>query len=383
MSPQRPIRLVDAVRFTKNEPHQLAAWGWLESVLTPAQLNEFALIFRAAPPTKPGIKAENSWDGVLALARSAGAAYPELVAAQWQLESGGGRHPSGSNNYFGLKGKGSAHETREFVNGKWITITSEFLNFPDLATCVQYLVDRWYKDYRDFKGVNNERSRDDAARALVRQGYATDPSYAEKLIALMNQHSPTAALTGPTPKPNPLRVPYYSQRDSGVFGQAMRMCYSSSCAMLVATLRPGAISGPNADDQYLQRVQTFGDTTDPTAQLRALRSYGITARFAQNAGWADIERQIGKGVPVPCGFLHHGPASKPTGGGHWLIVIGYTNLQQGGGSVIVNDPFGEMDVANGTYISSKGAGLAYSRKNWGPRWMVEGPGTGWAIIADP
>ena len=51
--------------------------------------------------------------------------------------------------------------------------------------------------------------------------------------------------------------------------------------------------------------------------------------------------------------------------------------------VIVNDPFGEMDVVRGTYINSKGAGLAYSKANWGPRWLVEGTRSGWCIIAEP
>lgn len=378
MSPQRPIRLLDAVKFTKNEPHQLAAWNWLESVLTKEQLNEFALLFRATPGPKPGIAVDNSWDGITAAAKSAGAAFPELVAAQWALESGWGRKMSGTWNPFNLKGAGTSTETREFVDGEWITITDSFLNFPNLATAVQYLVDRWYKDFRSFKGVNHERTRDDAARALVREKYATAPDYAERLIELMNENAPVSRLPGPTPHPNPLRVPYYSQRDSAVPGQAMRMCFSSSCAMLVSALRPGAITGPNADDQYLQRVRQFGDTTDATAQLRALRSYGITARFTQEADWGDIERQIMRGVPVPAGFLHHGSSSAPIGGGHWLTVIGFTKT-----AVIVNDPFGEMDVFNGGYVSSKGAGLAYSKRNWGPRWMADGPSSGWAILADP
>jgi hypothetical protein len=59
-------------------------------------------------------------------------------------------------------------------------------------------------------------------------------------------------------------------------------------------------------------------------------------------------------------------------------VIGLTAT-----AAIVNDPWGEMLVAQGTYSSSRGAGLAYSRKNWGPRWLVEGPRSGWAIIAEP
>ncbi len=175
----------------------------------------------------------------------------------------------------------------------------------------------------------------------------------------------------------PLKVPYYSQRDSTVSGQANRMCFSSSCAMLVAYLKPGAISGPAADDQYLQTVLRFGDTTDVNAQLKALAHYGIKARFKKDAGWDDLQQQINRMIPVPCGFLHHGTSTKPSGSGHWLTVIGIT-----AGHVIVNDPFGELDVVRGTYLNSKGSGLAYSRANWGPRWLVEGPRSGWAIIAE-
>ena len=381
MSPQRPIRLVDAVKFSKGEPHQLAAWQWLDDALTAEQRTEFALLFRSAPIAKAGLGVANTWDGILAAANKAGAAFPELVAAQWAMESAWGKKPSGHHNYFGLKGSGTSTETREFVNGDWITITDDFLNFPDVSTCVQYLVDRWYKNFKSYTGINFQPTRNAAAKALVTQGYATDPSYAEKLIALMNEQSPVARLTSPTQKGNPLKVPYFSQRDSNEPGQAMRMCFSSSCAMLVATLKPGALTGPNADDQYLLRVHSFGDTTDASAQLRALRSYGITAKFTQNAGFIDIERQIMRGVPVPCGFLHHGTSANPTGGGHWLIVTGFTATSA---SVIVNDPFGELDNISGEYLNSKGAGLAYSRKHWGPRWQVEGGGnTGWAILAEP
>jgi len=58
-------------------------------------------------------------------------------------------------------------------------------------------------------------------------------------------------------------------------------------------------------------------------------------------------------------------------------VIGFTKT-----SLIVHDPWGEMSVKEGFYKNSKGAGLAYSRANWLPRWELE-PGTGWAIMAEP
>jgi hypothetical protein len=176
--------------------------------------------------------------------------------------------------------------------------------------------------------------------------------------------------------PNPLQVRYFSQRDSQT-EHAMRMCFSSSCAMLLETLKPGTLPGPNGDDAYLGRVLRYGDTTETASQIEALEFYGVKARFVQNANWATIERQIDRGIPVPIGILHKGLVSAPTGGGHWLIVVGHTPTH-----VIVHDPFGDLDLVYGGYLSTKGAGLRYSRRNLGPRWMVERPGTGWAIIAE-
>lgn len=129
----------------------------------------------------------NTWEGVVTAAEVAGAKYPELVAAQWALESGWGKSVSGVNNYFGIKGKGTKTTTQEYENGKPVTITAEFQDFPDLGACIQYLVDRWHKDWKQYQGVNRASNAQEAARALVTQGYATDPAYAEKLIKLMAQ----------------------------------------------------------------------------------------------------------------------------------------------------------------------------------------------------
>lgn len=374
------IKLRDFFKHYASEPHQAAAIDLLQSQMPESLLqsdSDWVETYRATPKPKP-VVVDNSWLGVLECARRAGARYPELVAAQWVVESGWGEHTSGSHNYFGLKGPGTSVKTQEVVNGKTITITAEFLDFRDLDECVTYLVDRWHRDWKEHKGVNNAPNRDDAARELVKQGYATDPKYAEKLIHLMNQQAPLPKT--PTTKPNGVlleKVPYFSQRDSQVAGQAMRMCFSSSCSMLAGFLRPNELRGVNADDAYLKRVLQYGDTTDAAAQIKALAYYGIRARFVQNAGWDDLQAQLDKQIPVPCGFLHHGPSSAPSGGGHWLTVIGYTDS-----SVIVHDPFGEMNVVEGTYITHRGAQQAYSRKNWGPRWLVEGPKSGWAILAD-
>lgn len=174
---------------------------------------------------------------------------------------------------------------------------------------------------------------------------------------------------------NPITVPWFSQLDSAT-DQGRRMCFSSSCAMMLATIRPGAISGPNGDDQYLRRLQQYGDTTDAKAQIRTLSSFGIKATFTQAASFATIEQQINRGIPVPCGYLHRGFISAPSGGGHWLCVVGYTAT-----NLIVHDPFGEADLLTGATVAPTARYCHYSRQNFGRRWMADGPGTGWAIIA--
>jgi hypothetical protein len=139
----------------------------------------------------------NTWEGVSLHAKRVGAKFPELVAAQWALESGFGKHFSGKHNYFGLKGIGSSRETKEFYDGKWVTIKAGFIDFPSLAACIEYLVVHWYKDWQAFKGINRAENRYAAARMLKDQSYATDPDYPAKLARLMKQYSPESSIVPP------------------------------------------------------------------------------------------------------------------------------------------------------------------------------------------
>ena len=191
MTTQNPLRLVDLFKYYKELPHQTAAIFELEAELlkrAPDILNRDQAWFKTWSQAGRQDRFDNNWDGVYAAGKKAGAKFPELVAAQWALESGYGKHVSGENNFFGLKGSGTTRSTKEYINGKWITISDSFIDFPDLETCVYYLVERWYKDFNVYQGCNRANTREDAARRLVKEGYATDPAYADKLIKLMNQH---------------------------------------------------------------------------------------------------------------------------------------------------------------------------------------------------
>jgi lysozyme len=170
-----------------------------------------------------------------------------------------------------------------------------------------------------------------------------------------------------------LVVPYFSQRDNAK--DPLRTCFSSSCAMLLATLDPDAIEG---DDEYIGEVYKYGDTTEASAQIQTLRHFGVEAKFVQNADWETVESQLKKGIPVPMGILHKGPVSNPSGGGHWVCCVGITADKS---KLWVHDPYGNLDLLSGSYINTDGRYKLYSKKNLGPRWLVEGPISGWAIIA--
>ena len=134
------------------------------------------------------------------------------------------------------------------------------------------------------------------------------------------------------------------------------------------------------DDAYNAVRRKYGDSTDAGAQVQALRELGLEARFITTGTTDDIRRILDEGRPVPVGWLHKGPVSAPSGGGHWSLAVGYKI-----GTWIMHDPNGEAALVGGTYTPNKdGAFQQYSYKNWNPRWIVGGEGDGWYLdVRDP
>jgi hypothetical protein len=162
-------------------------------------------------------------------------------------------------------------------------------------------------------------------------------------------------------------------------GQGWRECFSSSCGAL-ARYWGQAVS----DDDYNKVRRRYGDTTNPQAQLLALRSLGLAARFVTNGSPDLIRAEVKAGRPVAVGWIHQGPVIAPRGTGHWSVAAGFS-----ASAVWMMDPNGEASLAAGGYVST-GQGWQgwYSWANWSRRWeVVEGvhswryaPGNGWALL---
>jgi predicted chitinase len=435
-----PIKLVDAAKFYNKLPHQIASWGWLEEQLSPEVLSEFAQKYRSAPPAP----APSSSAALIEASQCRAIFGRDITAsqladlnsclelfdidtpdrirhfmAQIAHESGGlqfmseiwGPTPAQAA-YEGSRVLGNTEpgDGSRFRGAGVIQLTGRY-NYGRFAKSVndmrvmegyEYVAERYPFTSAGFWWNENHMNRLVDSGASCRQvservngrdpanGLKEREAYFDKAVKAIPQQASTTSAPESTVRGiavnNPLPVPYFSQRDSDVSvqgkWQGQRMCFSSSCAMMLEFLKPNTLVGKNGDDQYLKKVFTYGDTVEASSQIQALESYGITARKVENANFSTIEQQIDRGIPVPCGFLHHGHVDAPTGTGHWLCVVGYTPTH-----VYVNDPFGEIDLVNGGYSDVSGKCLLYSRRNFGRRWMVlndgtYAPGNGWLILAE-
>jgi flagellum-specific peptidoglycan hydrolase FlgJ len=134
----------------------------------------------------PDAKQNKAFKEAVVAAQQAGAKFPEIVAAQFALESAYGTKMSGANNPFGQKASaseaGSTVATQEFVGGKMTKTTASFKNYISLTKAFEEHVERWDDEVADAATL------EDAAAALAKAGYATDPDYAKKLVAVMRSN---------------------------------------------------------------------------------------------------------------------------------------------------------------------------------------------------
>ena len=143
--------------------------------LTPAQFIEFV-----------GSRARN--------AMAATGVPASVTVAQAILETGWGKHTIGpAKNLFGIKGKGPAGSisvpTREFVNGRWITVQANFAKYQSFEQSITEHARFFLRNKRYAKALAVKNDAEAFAREIHKAGYATGPTYADDLISLMRRHN--------------------------------------------------------------------------------------------------------------------------------------------------------------------------------------------------
>lgn len=135
-----------------------------------------------------------------AAATASGHVFPEMAACEAALESGFGRSGLATvdNNLFGMKQHQHpiygthALPTKEFEKGEWITVTANWVRYPDWSAC---FADRMatLKRLAPAKGFEHYAAALAAkdAESYVREvsaKWSTDPHRADKVIAIHLSH---------------------------------------------------------------------------------------------------------------------------------------------------------------------------------------------------
>lgn len=132
----------------------------------------------------------------LACSKSGGIPFAFTVA-QGALESGWGKSLlfREAKNMFGVKAdrswKGERYEllTREFRLGEWISVNAQWRKYATFDECMADHAKFFKENPRYARALEYPDNGIQFATEVARAGYATDPTYAQKLIAIMNAHS--------------------------------------------------------------------------------------------------------------------------------------------------------------------------------------------------
>ena len=116
-----------------------------------------------------------------------------LTAAQAFIESNRGNSglTQKANNLFGMKGtyQGASvtMKTKEYVNGKYITVDATFRKYPDWKTSISdhsSLFNRLDR-YKNLRGLKDYKL---ACKYVQQDGYATSPAYSDTLIRTIEKY---------------------------------------------------------------------------------------------------------------------------------------------------------------------------------------------------
>lgn len=127
--------------------------------------------------------------------KNGGNLLPSVSIAQAILESGWGKSTLAvkGNNLFGIKGayegKWITLNTKEYINGNWITVQANFRKYPSFYESILDH-DNLINNTR-YKSVKISKDYKEQCKQLQASGYATDPNYANLLIQIIDENNLT------------------------------------------------------------------------------------------------------------------------------------------------------------------------------------------------
>ena len=132
-----------------------------------------------------------------AIASAAESGIPaSFTIAEAALESAWGQSQLAlqAKNLFGVKADASWHgdvltmNTREYLKGQWVIVPARWRKYQDWQGCMDDHAAFLHGNPR-YHGCFPAKDGPSFARAVAAAGYATDPQYADKLIAIMRAHN--------------------------------------------------------------------------------------------------------------------------------------------------------------------------------------------------
>ena len=187
---------------------------------------------------------------IMQAAANAGDPHPAVVAAQWASESDWGRRASGKFNYFGIKARpgqpGTVKTTHEYINGRKVQIQDKFADYNSLDEGIAARVAFIRENKRYTKsGYYDAKTPYEAAMALQRGGFSTNPNYANSLAEIMRGRK-IDPMRPMVIKPSGPSTPAPSQNTAGVNTKAdwNKMNQSPTAA---------------PSKEYIDKMRSFGE----------------------------------------------------------------------------------------------------------------------------
>ncbi|MDR7037403.1 flagellar protein FlgJ [Methylobacterium sp. BE186] len=205
---------------------------------------------------------------------------PRIIIAQSAIETGWGKSAPG-NNYFGIKSHGApggnTMATTEVVNGSPVRISDSFRAFPSMAASAAGYADFINKNPR-YGSLKGAQGLEGQAQALQASGYATDPQYGAKVLAVAKGlPAPSADMPMPGAQAAGFQIP---QGQSDAPGSVVSPAIASGAQGLSGAAPTQAQPRISAQQAQQLRAMLGNPVTAPQAQaiiqrLTAPQEYGF------------------------------------------------------------------------------------------------------------